>query len=212
MKKIVWIFALLAGLQAQAQDLRTCFEQMPDSLSLLLTKVNREDFGDFLESHMKAEVKNRFGKMSEMQKLTPDYLCLKLSASSQVEMKLLPLNDSVKVICVAHTYLGPVADSKVSFYTTGWEELAADRFLQLPTEGVFYKPLASPADEETLRNLRVKADMFLCKAQLAEADATLSLSYTTPEYLDESTVKQLKPYLRSTPIIYRWKDGCFVKE
>lgn len=212
MKKIIGIMALLAGLQVQAQDLRSCFVDMPDSLSVLLTKVNREDFGDFLDSKMKAEVKNRFGRMSEMKTLTSDYLDLQLSAGSRVEMKLLPLNDSVKVICVVHTYSGPVEDSKVSFYDTKWQELPAARFLALPTEDAFYQPAVSPTDEETLRNLRAKADQFLCRAQLSETDSTLSFTYTTPRYLDEETARQLKPYLRATPIIYRWKDGRFVKE
>ena len=36
----------------------------------LLTKVNREDCVDFLASNMKAEVKNRFGKVSELKRLT----------------------------------------------------------------------------------------------------------------------------------------------
>ena len=76
-------------------------------------------------------------------------------------MKLLPLNDSVKVVCVVRTYLGPVADSKVSFYDTGWNELPADRFVVLPQEGRFYKqPLAETA-ADSLRNLRLYADMYL---------------------------------------------------
>ena len=110
---------MLCGLGLQAQDIKSLYIALPDSLSPLLTKVNRADFCDFLASNMKAEVKNRFGNVSEMLKLTDDYLSVRISESSREEMKLLPLNDSVKVVCVVRTYLGPVADSKVSFYDTG---------------------------------------------------------------------------------------------
>jgi len=49
----------------QAQEAKTFFKNMPDSLSPLLTAVNRADCIDFLESKMKAEVTNRFGGKSE---------------------------------------------------------------------------------------------------------------------------------------------------
>ena len=87
MKKILLILGMcLCVLTTQAQDIKSLFITMPDSLSLLLTKVNREDFGDFLASNMKAEVKNRFGKPSEMTKLTADYLKIKMTSASEVEM------------------------------------------------------------------------------------------------------------------------------
>ena len=91
---------LLCGLSLYAQDMKTLFIAMPDSVAPLLTKVNREDCVDFLASNMKAEVKNRFGKVSELKRLTDDYLFLQTTGSSSMEMKLLPLNDSVKALSI----------------------------------------------------------------------------------------------------------------
>ena len=73
---------------------KTCFTNMPDSLSPLLTAVNRADFIDFLESEMKAEVTNRFGGKSEMTELTPDYIRVQVTPQSTWQMKLLSVNDS----------------------------------------------------------------------------------------------------------------------
>ena len=82
MKHILFIIFLLSTFNSYAQDLKSLFIAIPDSLSPLLTKVNREDFGDFLDSNMKAEVRNRFGNTSEMKKLTSDYLLLQTSSAS----------------------------------------------------------------------------------------------------------------------------------
>ena len=71
-----------------AQLAKTCFTNMPDSLSPLLTAVNRADFIDFLESKMKAEVTNRFGGKSEMTELTPDYIRVQVTPQSTWQMKL----------------------------------------------------------------------------------------------------------------------------
>lgn len=77
MEKTLFIIGmLLCVFSLHAQDMKTLLSLWPDSIAPLLTKVNREDCVDFLASNMKAEVKNRFGKVSELKKLTDDYLFL----------------------------------------------------------------------------------------------------------------------------------------
>ena len=53
------ILAFIGWGYLQAQEAKTCFKNMPDSICPLLSAVNRADFIDFLESKMKAEVTNR---------------------------------------------------------------------------------------------------------------------------------------------------------
>ena len=64
-KLAVAIFFSVAGsismTSLQAQEAKAVFVNMPDSLSPLLTKVNREDCIDFLESKMRTSIRNRFG-------------------------------------------------------------------------------------------------------------------------------------------------------
>ena len=52
---VVGLFSLAS---LQAQEAKTLFVNIPDSLTPLLTKVNLEDCIDFLESKMKAQVEN----------------------------------------------------------------------------------------------------------------------------------------------------------
>lgn len=212
MKRILALIFVLyvCGIAGRAQDLKTLFVTMPDSLSPLLTEVNRADFADFLESGMKAEVKNRFGKISEMTRLTSDYLFLKTTSASTLELKLLPLNDSVKVICAVSTYSAPAADSQIAFYDTGWHELPFSDFLQLPQENEFYLKPASVAQADSLKNLRAYADMYLWKAELSAEEPVIMFTYTTPDYLDKETANDLKPYLKSRPVCQEWKGGRFV--
>lgn len=211
MKKIFLFLCMCLGvLVVQAQDMKSLFIALPDSLSPLLTKVNREDFGDFLASNMKAEVKNRFGKPSEMTVLTDNYLKIKMSSASETEMKLLPLNDSVQVICVVHTYMAPIADSQLSFYNTKWEKLPNDQFLILPDEDMFYKHDLSEIQADSLKNLCMRTDMYMLKAELSKDSDMLRFVYTTPDYLDQETKKELLPYLSETPLCYEWKEGKFV--
>lgn len=64
-----FIIGLFTFVSSHAQEAKTLFINVPDSLCPLLTKVNREDCIDFLSSKMKAQVENRFGQKSEMTDL-----------------------------------------------------------------------------------------------------------------------------------------------
>lgn len=191
-----------------AQDMKSVFVAMPDSVTPLLTKVNREDCIDFLGSNMKAIVKNRFGNVAEMKVLTDDYVLMQTSEVGMLEMKLLPLADSTKVICMVKTVNVPVADSSVRFYTSDWsQQLDVKEFLQLPSMDAFFLPNDSLTDETILT--RKKADMYLMKAQLSKEDTSLTFTYTTPDYLNEEDREKLLPHLRKEPIVLRWSEGKF---
>ena len=71
-RHLLFLVSIFCALSAMAQDMKTVFVAMPDSVTSLLTKVNREDCIDFLASDMKAVVKNRFGNVAEMKVLTDD--------------------------------------------------------------------------------------------------------------------------------------------
>lgn len=117
-KSLLGSFLLFLALFAQAQDARTVFINMPDSLMPLLTKVNREDCIDFLDSKMRAQVKNKFGNMSEMTDLSVDYIRMKMTEQSDWQMKLLTTTDSTKIVCAISTACAPACDSEIRFYTT----------------------------------------------------------------------------------------------
>ena len=203
------IFAcMFCVMSVVAQDMKSVFVAMPDSVTPLLTKVNREDCIDFLDSNMKAVVKNRFGNVAEMKVLTDDYVLMQTSEVGTLEMKLLPLADSTKVICMVKTVNVPVADSSVRFYTSDWShQLDVKEFLQFPSMDAFFLPNDSLTDETILT--RKKADMHLMKAQFSKEDTSLTFTYTTPDYLNEEDREKLLPHLRKEPIVLRWSEGKF---
>ena len=187
--------------------MRSVFISMPDSVAPLLTKVNREDCVNFLDSNMKAVVRNRFDKESELKTLTKDYLLMQMTASSTMEMKLLPMNDSVKVICVVRTVQTDVPDSDVRFYDTTWKELPTDDYFSLPPEDAFYLPADSIGKVQD--KVCKMADMYLVKYSLSIERPILEAEYTTPGYLNEEDRKELLKYLRKEPLILEWKNGRF---
>lgn len=205
MKRIsLFIFFILAVLNIQAQSARALFDSIPESIVPLFTYVNRTDFADFLDSNMRAVIKNKLGNESEMTDLTEDYARIRMTSQSTWEMKLLPLNDSVKVICTVSTVCAPVCDSYVRFYTTDWEEISAVDFLTPPLMDDFFQ-VPDSINLDTYNGFRKKADMLLMRAELAKDSYELNFTFTTPEYAKgEEALDDWAPYLNN-PLIYIWE-------
>lgn len=211
-KKLSVILCLaFIGLGAmQAQEAKTCFKNMPDSLCPLLSAVNRADFIDFLESKMKAEVTNNFGGKSEMTELSPDYIRVQMTPQSTWQMKLLPVNDSTKVICTVSTVCAPACDSHINFYTTDWKELPAASYLPaLPGMDDFIIQAPDTVDVYEYQAARRQADMLLVKTDLSAKDTALTFTFTTPDYMEKEAAEKLKPFIRR-PIAYTWNQGRFI--
>lgn len=205
---ICLVFVWVASLQAQ--EAKNYFKNMPDSLSPLLTSVNRADFIDFLDSKMKAEVSNSFGGKSEMTELTPDYISVKMTPQSTWQMKLLSVNDSTKVICTVSTVCAPACDSHINFYTTDWKELPASTYLSaLPVMKDFFVEAPDSVDIYEYQGAFRQADMLLMKADLSSKDSTLTFAFTTPDYMEKEAAEKLKPFIRR-PITYKWNQGRFI--
>ena len=130
---IAALCALAVG-QVSAQDLkmRDVFKQIPHSLVPYLSQNNRLDFIDFLDSNMKAEVRNKLGGMSEMTALTDDSLSIRMSNALQVDMLLLKLDQPVdsiqQVVVFSQAFLtdSVYRDSKVLLYTPDWKLLTKE--------------------------------------------------------------------------------------
>ena len=206
--RLLLIAVLFCAMPLFAQNMKSVFIAMPDSITPLLSQVNKEDCVDFLDSNMKAEVTNRFGGKTEMKVLTDDYVLMQTTPGSTLEMKLFPVNDSTKVVCMVKTVCASVCDSEIRFYASDWsKELSKDDFLQRPDVEAFYLPQDSITEEYTLT--RKKADMDLMKASLSKDDASLTFIYTTPEYMNKEDKEKLLPSLRKEPIVLQWQDGKF---
>lgn len=207
------IFFGIAGVffsaSVQAQEAKVLFVNLPDSLSPLLTKVNREDCIDFLESKMRAQVENRFGKKSEMKELGKDYIRMQMSPQTTWQMKVLALNDTARVICTVSTACAPACDSRIEFYTTDWKPLAGSGFITLPVLDDFLN-VPDSADVYAFGEARRSADMLLMKADFNKENTELTLTLATPDYMSKETAEKLKPFLRR-PIVYHWKNGVFTR-
>lgn len=195
--------------KAYCQDMASIIRQIPDSIIPTLTKNNRLDFIDYMNSNMKAEVQNHFNKKSEMTVLTSDYARIRTTEKSDVAIKLLT-NGTDTTICLINTYTSSTSDSRIKFYTTKWEQLNTSQYITLPLSDEFFTHPANITDEE-YQNLRNKADITFLKAEFENNSSDLIITYTTPSYMSNEDSTAISPLLSPT-IKMRWQGNKFNKE
>ena len=209
---LIWMVLMANILPLQAQQAKTFFVSMPDTILPLLTEINRADCIDFLESNMRAQVTNRLDGKSEMAKLTDDYIAMNLSSQSRWQMKLLALNDSTQIICTVTTVCAPACDSHIKFYTTKWESLPMGNYIKsLPVLNDFLPELSEESSDIPTLDALKQADMLLVDMQLSADDDTLTCLFDTPRYMSDEAAKKLNPLLKE-PVVYTWSSGLFVRK
>jgi hypothetical protein len=177
LKKQLTIALLMATLSVSPQALsaqvttRDVFSQMPDSLLPYLTRNNRLDMMDFMDSNMEAEVKNSFDGNSEMTAMTDNLLTLQLSEASRVDLLLLPVSEPVdsasQVICMIRTFgsSNSIRESVLEFYSVKWNALPSAQYFPQPA-GIYSAQWDAESQELTLTS-----DTFLESAANEEQKA-----------------------------------------
>lgn len=209
MKRIIYSLLLcIFALTVKAQDMSALFANMPDQYIPQLESAWRKDLIDLYTSGKEARLKNTMDGFSSIQELTSDYLFLQLTERSTREIKMFPLVNNTHIICMVTTINAPVPDSRVEFFTTDWQPLAAaDLFT--PVTAAWFRKEAIDTNDESYQYAVSRLDMELIRYQLSADTQTLTATYTTPLYLSEAEREKVLPFLKTTPKVYTWEKFHF---
>ena len=209
MKRFVICLLLICSVAlAEAQTVEELFVKMPDGLITQLEEAWRKDLVDLYKSGRHASLENTMQGKSTLQKLTDDYMLLQSTEHSTVELKLLPLVNNTHIVCMIETVFGPVADSRVSFYSTEWEGLSSDGLFVPVAEDWFFRDDVDRLSKEFL-DITARLDMCLVKYSFCAENTNLIAEYMTPVYIGEEYQKLVETVLKATPKTYEWKFGRF---
>ena len=206
MKKI--LISMIAGMlisgNSYAEDLRTLFINMPDSIIPTLTKSERMDFLDYMDSGMKARVKNKLGGESEMTVLQDNMLSVKTSQSGQLDMVLFKKKDGKNLICIVRTVTARYPDSRIVFYTEDWKPVPLKDLIELPQFDDYLTKEALNAD--SLDYFRKQSMLRL--QSVIPVDGALEFRYTSLDYIGEDA-ERYKTWIKPDPIRYIWNGKRF---
>lgn len=201
MKKIIYTLLLAAMTvlpqSADAKSMKDLLVSMPDEVMPYLPKNQRLEFAELQEMGVKAEVKNLLGEVSVMDTLTQDFVQVRMSKVSTLQMKKLPMENGDSVICVVKSFAGPEKESELYFFNQEWKALDANPFLggkrmEDLAETLVQKP--DTMSESRFADLKAMIEPKMVSALLLQNENALVVRLASPLLSadDKKTVNVIK--------------------
>ena len=192
--------------------MRDVWLSMPDSILPYLNKNLRTEHVDFVDMHVKSEVKNLLHENGVLDTLTNDFATYYLPQSSSLELKLLTKTDSTQIICMVKTVMASEAESEIRFFDTSWKPIAADFGLPLhASEGEILQRFTSQPSEMSdnrFQELSNMIDPVMLSAALSVSSPYITLCLSIPALTRQ---EHEEVSLVAKQISFKW-DGTIFKE
>ena len=205
MKRIVTVLLTALALTASnAQDLRTLFVSMPDSITPTLTRSDRMDFLDYMDSGMKARVNNKLGGESRMTRLEDNVLTVETSQSGRLDMVLLKTKKGRNLICIIRTASAKYEDSRLCFYTEDWQPVPVHEFITPPQLDDYLTRGALKSDSLDV----FKKRCMLRLQSVTPVGDSLEFRYTSLADLGQDA-ERYESWFKPEPLVYTWNGKRF---
>ncbi len=209
MRKIIYtILLFIATTSISSQEISSVFLSMPDNIIFGLEAAQK----DLLISNPNdtTDLKIDRGTFSELKRLaiSADYISLQTSDAGTTQIKLLPLINDSKIICVVKTVCGKICDSQVQFYTTKWLPIVQGELLPKINKDLFIKA-DSGRNSQDFENAYKYLDINPFKIELSSADTSMMITYDIKDYLSEEDYKKIQPFLIEEPITLAWDKTSY---
>jgi len=216
--KLILIICIGAiGLTASANEpvdsltIRHIFSKLSEPSLDILPVSTRLDMLDYYDTDSIYRAKNSLGGYSELIKVTPGYLKLKISDASDLQIKILPSKKSGKIIMTIYTVGGDsrARDSELRFYNPALQELPGGKIIRLPKlKDFFSMPRGSLTSMKEIEQM-VPFTTMEFNAEAKNSDLTAHL--TVGEYINNDDYNIMKLFLKPG-ITYRWQGDKFKLE
>ena len=212
MKKIKYIMLaclLTASLGMEAKSMKDLLVSMPDSMMPTLNSNLRLEFSELQEMGVKAEVKNLLGEVSVMDTLTQDFVQVRMSKVSTLQMKKLPMENGDSVLCVVKSFAGPEKEGELYFFSQEWKALDANPFLSGKRMEDLAETLVQKPDtmsESRFADLKAMIEPKMVSALLLQNENTLVVRLASPLLSadDKKVVNVIKLQRK-----FNWSNGSF---
>ncbi|WP_165020175.1 MULTISPECIES: DUF3256 family protein [unclassified Dysgonomonas] len=210
MKKIIIVLAFLfTGISAMvAQDMTTVFLSVPDEVLFGLEPEQKDRLLSNPEDTATVSVESALYAKIKRKAISPNYIWLQTSEKATTQIKLLPLINDSKIICVVKTVCGNICDSQVKFYTSKWVEIDQTGFMPKPNVDWFIKADADRNSQE-FKNAYAALTMNPMKIKLFADNDSLSVKYEIKNYLSEDDYNKIQPFLIEEPKVLVWDKTSY---
>lgn len=200
-------FAIFSLFSISAQDLNSVLSSMPNDIVTGLDATRKDKLiANPQDTSIVIVEREIIGSVKRLA-ISSDYISLETSGSGTIQIKLLPLINDSKIICVVKTVCGGACDSQIKFFTTKWEPISQDLFPK-KSKDWFIKADADRESQE-FKNAYATLDMTPVKLILSPNGTTLEANYEINNYLSEEDYKKIQPFLIEDAKTFEWDKTSY---
>lgn len=194
---------LASLMQVQAQDMRTVWLSMPDTLTGFLNSKQRTDMLNVMDMDIHGDADNALSGKSSIKTLTENYMSVKMSESSILQIRKLP-HEKDSLLCVAKTYLAPQKETTIGLYEAStWKKIGDVVF---SIDELIHRPDTMP--EDSFGILKKDLDPYFISATISESADELTVAAST----SNTTVASSSIDAILTERKYKWDGNAFKPE
>lgn len=203
MKRISLIITfLLSFVYASSQDIKSVFSNVPDNIILGLETSEKDLLVANTKDTTEMIVTKETGGSIKRLAISDDYISLQTSDIGTTQIKLLPLINDSKIICVVKTVCGKSCDSQINFYTTKWIPIEQNLFPQKDKN--WFIKADFDRESQDFKNAYAALDMNPMRMELSAESPSITVFYDIEKYLSEEDAKIIQPFLIKEPKIFEW--------
>lgn len=165
----------------------------------VLSQSSRLDMLDYYNVGASKETKNLLGGTSILLKATSQYLHLKMSDVSSVEVWIPDTVTPKTVYVVNRTYLTPTPDGNIDVYDSNMQKL--DKVFKMPEVKDFVR--IPKGDKKKAKDVVSMVDMLFLSFTIDAESGMITATQNLDRFLVPEEYKALKPYLLKS-IRYKW--------
>lgn len=203
MKKIITLaLTIYCSFSLSAQDITKVFLEIPSTILFELDAEQKDKLVSNIADTTTISVESPLGTI-ERTAISEDFIALKTSEAGTLQIKLLPLVNDSKIICVVKTVCSKACDSQVQFYTTAWVPLPLTNLFPQKNISWFLKNDIDKSSDD-FKNAVATVDMNPVQLTLSEKDFTITADYDIENYLTGDDFGSLEPFLSTESKVLNW--------
>ena len=199
------LIALSLPLKVSALTVEQAFTSAPESVFQLLNKNTRLDMIDYFNSGLTTASKNRLSGNSRVTSIKDNDLRVELTAASSCQISILTNKKGEEIIMLIETVKLPSEDSKISFFTTDWNEINAQYFV-VPE----LKDWLTSDGKKEIKDIEAVVPFMLVGYEYDVVNNELILTNNIKSVLSEDVYESVASYFNAQ-LKYQWTGKQFKK-
>lgn len=188
-----------------AQSVEWYFNKMPLEMLPVLPLNSRKDLVDFYKNDRTAVMPTSLGGEMILKEMSDDYLFLQTSQVSDIQIKILSLSETKRIIAFITTADAQFKNSVIKFFDTDWKPFNEIKFPSISVRDFFDTEKAGKELSDRFENYCIRN--FVEMKFSAKSDI-LTVRTSIKEDFGKELPVEFLPFIKDT-ISQAWRNGNF---